>query len=104
MARVRTPVSGWCLDGGASPGHNGVEEEQVDQAESNVIEAVNRLVDDYRTRCLWFLRLDYYPSTDEDRLRILGYLERYGDREAFQRAAAVRRWLSPTSNAPSAAS
>lgn len=65
---------------------------------------VNRLVDEYRGRCLWFLRLDYYPASDDERLRILGYIERYGDRSAFQKAAAVRRWLSQTSSARSAAS
>jgi len=65
-------------------------------------ESVNRLVDEYRLRCLWFLRSDYYPKTDEDRLRVLGYIERHGDREAFRRAAELRQWLSRTSSAPSA--
>jgi hypothetical protein len=64
----------------------------------------NRLVDEYRSRCLWFLRPDYYPTSDEDRLRVLGYIERHGDRAAFQRAAAARRWLSQGSSARSAAS
>jgi len=76
----------------------------VDEGPARPEEAVNRLVDEYRSRCLWFLRPDYYPATDEDRLRVLGYIERYGDRAAFQRAAAVRRWLSSNSSAPSAAS
>ncbi|MGH7332982.1 MAG: hypothetical protein ACREKS_09610 [Candidatus Rokuibacteriota bacterium] len=65
---------------------------------------VDRLVDDYRARCLWFLREDYYPSTDEQRIQVLTYIQRYGDREAYRRAAEIRRWLSPTSSAPSAAS
>jgi len=65
-------------------------------------ESVNRLVDENRLRCLWFLRSDYYPKTDEDRLRVLGYIERHGDREAFRRAAELRQWLSRTSSAPSA--
>jgi hypothetical protein len=70
----------------------------------DVEDVVNRLVDEYRSRCLWFLRPDYYPATDEDRLRALDYIERYGDRQAFLRATAVRRWLSSTSSAPSAGS
>ena len=69
-----------------------------------VAEAVNRLVEEYRVRCLWFLRPDYYPSTREERLRVLGHIERHGDRQAFRRAAALRRWLSPGSSAPSAGS
>ena len=67
-------------------------------------EAVNRLVDEYRPRCLWFLRSEYYPATAAERLQVLEYIERYGDREAFRRAAEIRRWLSRTSSARSAVS
>lgn len=56
---------------------------------------IRALVDRYRTRCLWFLRADYYPATDAEVCRVLAYLERYGDRDAFIRAADLRRWLSP---------
>jgi hypothetical protein len=47
---------------------------------------IDPLVDEYRSRCLWFLRPGYYPATDADRLRILGYIERHGDRAAFVKA------------------
>jgi hypothetical protein len=67
-------------------------------------DAVDRLVDEYRSRCLWFLRSEYYPTTDTERLQVLEYIERYGDREAFRRAAEIRRWLSRTSSARSAVS
>jgi hypothetical protein len=67
-------------------------------------DAVDRLVDEYRSRCLWFLRSEYYPATDTERLQVLEYIERYGDREAFRRAAEIRRWLSRTSSARSAVS
>jgi len=67
-------------------------------------EEINRLVDEYRVRCLWFLRPDYYPSTLEARLRVLDYIERHGDLEAFRRAARMRQWLSPDSSARSAGS
>jgi hypothetical protein len=71
-------------------------------AVGTIPESVNRLVDEYRHRCLWFLRSDYYPETDTQRLRVLDYIERHGDREAFRRAAEIRRWLSRISSAPSA--
>ena len=71
---------------------------------SAIAEVVNRLVDEYRLRCLWFLRSDYYPTTDAQRLQVLAYIQRHGDHEAFRRAAEVRQWLSRTSSAPSAAS
>ncbi len=74
----------------------------IDDSAAN--EEVNRLVDQYRVRCLWFLRADYYPATLEERLRVLAYIERHGDREAFRRAARLKRWLSPDSSAPSAGS
>jgi hypothetical protein len=67
-------------------------------------EAVNQLVDEYRHRCLWFLRSDYYPATDGERIQVLDYIERHGDREAFRKAAEIRRWLSRNSSARSAGS
>ena len=65
-------------------------------------QAVDRLVDEYRVRCLWFLRPDFYPSTREERLRVLRYIERQGDLEAFRRAASLRRWFSRDSSVTSA--
>lgn len=62
------------------------------------------LVDEYRTRCLWFLRPDHYPENREEALRVLRHIERHGDRDGFVRAGRLRRWLSPTSNARSAVS
>ncbi|MCC6766514.1 MAG: hypothetical protein IT293_17775 [Deltaproteobacteria bacterium] len=66
--------------------------------EAEAIEvAVRRLVDDYRDRCLWSLRADYYPATETETLRVLDYIERHGDRAAFMRAGEIRGWLSPSS-------
>jgi hypothetical protein len=68
---------------------------------SEIEAMVNAIVDEYRARCLWFLRPDYYPATLEERLRALGYIERHGDVAAFRRAAALRQWLSPRSKGTS---
>lgn len=65
---------------------------------------IDRLVDEHRISCLWFLRPDYQPATDEERIRVLGYIERYGDRDAYRRAATLRRWLSQASSDASAGS
>lgn len=35
---------------------------------SEAQENIGRLVDEYRARCLWFLREDYYPESVEDTL------------------------------------
>lgn len=72
--------------------------------ERSVAEAVDRLVDECRVSCLWFLRPDYLPATNADRIRVLELIERHGDRDAYRRAATLRRWLSPTSSGVSAAS
>jgi hypothetical protein len=57
-------------------------------------DTVHRLVDEYRDRCLWFLRADYYPETREEILRTLESIEHHGDRQGFRRAAEIRQWLS----------
>ena len=75
---------------------------QQEQEPRDLDAALNALVDEYRTRCLWFLRPDWYPGTRAERLRALGYIERHGDVSAFRRAGAMRRWLSRTSNETSA--
>ena len=76
----------------------------MDPDAERITDEIRRLVDDYRGHCLWFLRDDYYPVTSEQALRVLDYVERYGDREAFRRVAAIREWLSQGSNATSAGS
>lgn len=62
------------------------------------------LVDEYRARCLWFLRPDLYPEDREHALRVLGHIETHGDREGFVRAGRLREWLSPSSSERSAGS
>lgn len=59
----------------------------------HLAEEARRLIDEYRERCLWFLRSDYYPKGRAETLRVLEYVERYGDREGFRRAAEIRQWL-----------
>ena len=62
------------------------------------------LVDAYRVNCLWSFRSDFYPENVAEAQRVLDAIERHGDREAFIRSAEMKAWLSPNSNAPSAAS
>jgi len=60
---------------------------------------MQRLVEDYRDRCLWFLRSDFMPTTTEQILRTLDQIERYGDRAAYERAEEIRQWLQAPSKA-----
>ena len=61
-----------------------------------------RFVDEYRSRCLWFLREDFYPATPAERENVLQQIEQHGDREAFRRVAQFRTWLSHDSSETSA--
>jgi len=76
----------------------------MDTADTTFETALRALVDDYRTQCLWFLPIDYYPDTSESRLRVLDAIQRHGDRAAHIRAAALRRCLLQSSSDTSAAS
>lgn len=67
-------------------------------------EEFRRFVDQYRARCLWFLREDYYPQTPAEREEVLRQIAQHGDRAAFLRVAQFRTWLSQSSSATSASS
>ena len=62
--------------------------------ESLVLKQVHSLVEEYRDRCLWFLRRDYLPQSRDEVLKVLDLIERYGDRNAFTRAEEIRASLS----------
>jgi len=73
-------------------------------AEVDIASAVDELVDEYRVRCLWSLRPDYYPHTLRERLHVLAMIQRYGDLSAYRRASTLREWLSRSSSEASVAS
>jgi hypothetical protein len=54
---------------------------------------VEALVEEYRDRCLWFLKPDYMPHTTKEILHVLDLVERYGDRSGYQRAEEIRKSL-----------
>ena len=64
---------------------------------------VHTLVDEYRDRCLWYLREDYYPETPEEACRTLAAIEKHGDVAAFRKAAELRKWLLRNSSGASVA-
>ena len=66
------------------------------------MQSMKGLVDEYRDQCLWFLRGDFYPETLEQGLRVLAYIQRYGDRAAYLKAAEARQWLLQRSKETSA--
>ncbi|MEI7902860.1 MAG: hypothetical protein WCK89_21650 [bacterium] len=54
---------------------------------------VAELIEEYRDRCLWFMRADYMPSTPEEVRRVLDLIVRYGDRESYRRAEEIKACL-----------
>ena len=67
---------------------------------ATVMQRVNALVEEYRARCLWFLREGYYPQTPAEACRVLESIERHGDRVAFQKAATLRQLAARTPSTP----
>jgi len=84
----------------AAAKYNEVRKSMLPEADA----ALRELVDEYRDRCLWFLRRDYYPATTEEAQRVLDAIQRHGNRDGFRRAARIRQWLSLPSSATSVGS
>jgi hypothetical protein len=70
--------------------------------ETDITERLTPLAYKYRSRCLWFLREDFFPGNMREALLVLDDIEKHGDREAFIEARRVREWLSRISSASSA--
>ena len=60
-----------------------------DEPTTEGISELDWLVDEYRSRCLWFLREDFYPATLAERLMVLAYVERHGDIMALAIASST---------------
>ncbi len=70
----------------------------------DVAREVDDLVDECRSTCLWYQRLDYYPRTDLERWRVLDAIQKHADLKTFQRAGRLKKWLSRSSSGASAGS
>jgi uncharacterized protein (DUF3820 family) len=70
--------------------------------DQTVLRDITRLADEYRERCLWFMRDDFQPKTLAEALRILQYIERNGDVAALRKVAPLKKWLLQHTNKQSA--
>jgi hypothetical protein len=50
----------------------------MDPLPSWVVEVLGRLTDEYRDRCVWYLRRDYYPTTRDEALCVLDAIAQHG--------------------------
>jgi len=64
--------------------------------------AVDQLVDECRARCLWYLRPDYHPGTDQERIAVLEAIQERCSLAEFKRAGVLKAWLSRRSSDASA--
>jgi hypothetical protein len=74
----------------------------MDDELQSVMTRVNALVEEYRIRCLWYLREDYYPGSVPSAIRVLEAIQQHGDVSAFKQAGALRQWLLQNSSEASA--
>jgi hypothetical protein len=72
--------------------------------DSSTESELRAFIESQRSRCLWYMREDYVPSTVEERLQVLDAIQRHGDRDAFVAADRFKRWLSARSSSGSAGS
>jgi hypothetical protein len=56
------------------------------------------LVEEYRARCLWFMRPDYLPADARGWHRVLDAIATHGDLAALARVERLRSWLSAISS------
>ena len=74
------------------------------RADDDAAAELRRLVDDYRSRCLWFLREDVLPDDPQRLQDLLRKIELRADRATYIQARSLREWLSRNSSAASAGS
>ena len=85
---------GFELEAGVGPQTLASALSEVDQlADSDLARAVDELIDDCRSTCLWHQRPDYYPADDEARVRVLDEILGHADRATFIRASKLRQRL-----------
>ena len=66
--------------------------------------AIDTLIERERVRCLWSFRLDWMPTTHEERVHALQQIQKHGTRAAFQHSSELQQWLSQSFNDASASS
>jgi hypothetical protein len=90
---LRLPTSADALPGPGRYHNNEMEPVHNTLTEAEVYSTIDQMVEANRLRCLWFLRPDYFPATNQERITTLRYLEKYGDRTTFIQARRLSNWL-----------
>ncbi len=85
--------------GASVPGsHYNAEEMGADRAtpldHDRLAREVDALVDECRGAHLWYQRADWYPRTDEERIRTLDAIQRRANLDVFRRAGTLKARLT----------
>lgn len=59
---------------------------KIQEIDDRVRQELMHFIEQNREQCLWFLAPSYEPSTVADMIRILKYLQRYGNRDVYMKA------------------
>jgi hypothetical protein len=54
---------------------------------------IDAFIAEHRDACLWWLRPDWTPTTDDQRRQALGFIRHHGTRVAWMRAKELGRAL-----------
>lgn len=68
---------------------------------ADLIRQFDNFVEQHRTTCLWYLRKDYLPQTDEERLAVLSAIQKHAGLASFRQAGEFKKWLLLRSKEPS---
>jgi hypothetical protein len=67
----------------------------------DILRQVRALVEQTRAASLWFVNDEFCPTTREQAVRALRWIEQRSNREQYVQARQLRQWLSRTSSAAS---
>lgn len=56
---------------------------------TNTTDCINRFIDEQRQLCLWFMRPDYRPSTDGEKIMVLKKIQLRANLEAYKKAGEM---------------
>ncbi len=68
------------------------------EPQEEIYAEAKQLIEKNRSRCLWFLRKDYYPADTDRLIHTLQYVKQHGDRQTFQKAGKLIQWLLQSSS------
>ena len=70
--------------------------------DTDFISKITVLIDKYRTQCLWYFDVNFYPKTPLQMLKTLEGIESHADTKGYIEARKLKEWLLQNYKIPSA--